>query len=83
MVCTAFGSNSTTSASLPTAIVPFFGNRPNSLAGVVEVSCTKRFSDSLPCITPMSCRLTRRVSMPGAPFGISEKSSLPRIFCNW
>ena len=37
--------------------------------------------DSRPCITPMSNRLTRRVSMPGAPFGISEKSSLPRIFC--
>ena len=28
-----------------------------------------------------SKRLTNRVSMPGAPLGMSEKSSLPRIFC--
>jgi hypothetical protein len=36
------------SASLPTAIVPFFGNRPKIFAGAVEVSSTKRLSDMCP-----------------------------------
>ena len=52
IVCSAFGSHSTISASLPTAIVPFLGYIPKILAGAVDVISTKRFSDSLPAFTP-------------------------------
>ena len=37
------GSKMTMSASEPTAMVPLRGNRPKSLAGVVETTSTKRF----------------------------------------
>src|SRR6266545_2245660 len=40
IVCVARGSQMTMSASLPTAIVPFFGNMPMIFAGVVEVTST-------------------------------------------
>jgi hypothetical protein len=36
------------SASEPTAMVPFFGNRPKALAAAVEVSSTKRLSEMRP-----------------------------------
>ena len=36
MVCSAFGSQSTMSASLPGAIVPFFGYMPKMRAGAVD-----------------------------------------------
>jgi len=48
----AFGSHITMSASLPTARAPLRGYSPNSLAGVVETSSTKRFSPSRPSFTP-------------------------------
>ena len=47
------------SASVPTAIVPFRGNRPNSFAGAVEVISTKRFSES-------RCRARRRRKSPSS-----------------
>ena len=70
------------SASLPTAIVPLRGKRPNILAGVVEQSSTKRFRLMRPWRTPPLWTSVRRVSMPGAPFGILLKSSLPSSFCS-
>ena len=75
------GSQTTMSASLPTAIVPFFGNIPMSFAGVVAVTSTQRFSVMRFCTTPPSYRSTIRVSTPGAPFGIFEKSPTPSSFC--
>ena len=65
------------------AIVPLRGNRPNIFAGVVEHSSTNRFRLMRPCRTPPSCTSVRRVSMPGAPFGIFEKSSWPSTFCSF
>src|SRR5437867_9172590 len=47
-----WGSKITRSASLPTAIVPFRGYRPKSLAGVVETSSTNRFTLKRPWATP-------------------------------
>ena len=46
------GSKITMSASLPTAMVPFLGNIPNSLAAAVEVSSTNRLRDIRPALTP-------------------------------
>src|SRR5439155_276736 len=60
------GSQTTMSASLPTAIVPFFGNIPMSFAGVVAVTSTQRFSVMRFCTTRPSYRSTIRVSTPGA-----------------
>jgi hypothetical protein len=54
MICVASGSKTTTSASLPGASVPLRGNRPNSLAGEVEVSSTQRCSVIRPVRTPPS-----------------------------
>ncbi len=42
------GSKTTMSASLPMAMVPFFGYMPNIFAGVVAVISTKRFRPSRP-----------------------------------
>ena len=69
------------SASLPTAIVPFFGNMPMSFAGVVDVISTQRFRVIRFPTTPPSKSSTMRVSTPGAPFGIFEKSPIPSCFC--
>ena len=52
IVSSAFGSQTTMSASLPGAIVPFFGYIPKMRAGAVAVISTNRFSDSLPELTP-------------------------------
>ena len=48
------GSQSTMSASLPTAIVPFFGNMPMIFAGVVDVTSTQRLRVIRFCTTPPS-----------------------------
>jgi hypothetical protein len=75
------GSKSTMSPSEPTAIVPFFGHSPNILAGEVETSSTNRCTSIFPARTPPSQSSMSRVSMPGAPLGILEKSSFPSSFC--
>jgi len=49
-----FGSHTTMSASLPTAIVPLRGKRPNSFAGLVEPSATSWFNPMTPLLTPCS-----------------------------
>ena len=51
------------------------------LAGVVDVTSTQRFSVIRFCTTPPSYSRTMRVSTPGAPFGIFEKSPMPSCFC--
>ncbi len=48
----ASGSNTTMSASLPTAMVPLRGKRPKSLAGLVENSSTSRLRSINPEATP-------------------------------
>ena len=51
--CVARASpRSTMSASEPTAIVPLRGYMPNSRAALVDVSATKRSSESRPVVTP-------------------------------
>ena len=52
IVWRAFGSQTTMSASLPGAITPLRGYSPNSRAGVVETSSTKRFKLSRAWLTP-------------------------------
>src|SRR5262245_2754207 len=49
MVQVSLASNSTISPSDPTAMVPLWGKSPNSLAGLVAVSATKRCSDRPRC----------------------------------
>ena len=75
----ASGSHTTTSASAPTAIVPFLPYMPKIFAGAVDVISTKRFIEILPARTPSHSRC-RRVSTPGMPFGIFEKSPRPSSF---
>ena len=48
----ASGSQTTRSASLPTAIVPFFGNMPNSFALAVEQRSTHLLSEKPRFIAP-------------------------------
>ena len=43
IVCSAFGSQTTMSASLPGAMVPFLGYMPKIRAGAVDVISTNRF----------------------------------------
>ena len=81
IVCGFSGSQTTMSASEPGAIVPLRGYRPKDFAAFVETSSTKRFSESRPSRTPKWCSMCRRFSIPGPPFGIFEKSSLPSVFC--
>src|SRR3989442_192389 len=57
----------TTSASLPGAIVPFLGKRPNILAGAVATSSTNRFSEIRPEFTPPWKIRLKRSSTPGSP----------------
>ena len=45
-------SNTMMSASDPTAMVPFCGYMPMSLAGLVALTSTKRSSESRPVRTP-------------------------------
>ena len=68
------------SPSDPTATVPFRGHSPNILAGLVETISTKRWTSMRLVRTPPSHSSIRRVSMPGAPFGIFEKSPSPSFF---
>ena len=65
----------------PRRSCPCCGHRPNIFAGFVETSSTKRCMSMRPARTPPSQTSISRVSMPGAPFGIFEKSSLPSCFC--
>jgi hypothetical protein len=80
MVSVRLGSNTTMSASLPGAMVPFLGNKPKVFAADVDVNSTKRLSEMRPSTTPVYMR-AMRFSTPGAPFGIfvneSRPSSLP------
>jgi hypothetical protein len=72
------GSQTTTSASLPTAIVPLFGKRPNSLAAFVEVASTKRSIEMRPVATPRAQRSGMSVSrsdMPGRAVSIVSVGS--------
>ena len=80
IVCRFAGSKTTRSASEPTAIVPLRGYSPNSFAGFVASSSTIRFSEIRPWRTPSSWTMCSRSSIPGAPFGIFEKSSRPSVF---
>jgi hypothetical protein len=57
------------------------GQSPNILAGLVEVISTNLCASIFPARTPPSQSSISRVSMPGAPLGIFEKSSLPICFC--
>ena len=57
------------------------GYSPNSFAGLVASSSTIRLSEMRPARTPNSWIICSRFSSPGPPFGIFEKSSLPRVFC--
>ena len=52
MVSSRSGSKITRSASLPTAMAPFFGNSPKILAAAVEVSSTNRLRLIRPAPTP-------------------------------
>ena len=54
IVISSSGSKITMSASEPTAIVPFFGNRPKIFAAEVETSSTQRLRPILPLATPPS-----------------------------
>ena len=64
-------------------MVPLRGNRPKIFAGEVDVSSTKRLSEMRPVRTPPSYTRLMRVSMPGAPLGIFEKSPCPSAFCSF
>ncbi len=77
------GSKMTISASEPGAIVPLRGNRPKIFAGDVAVSSTNRLSEMRPDRTPPSYTRLIRVSIPGAPLGILEKSFTPSVFCSF
>src|SRR5579863_10763934 len=80
IVRVSFGSHTSTSASLPTASVPLRGNRPKSLAGLVDVTATNVFRPMTPLLTPACHSTDMRSSIVGAPLGIFEKSSLPSSF---
>src|SRR5436309_130789 len=80
-VRSTFGLKMTMSASLPGAIVPFLGKRPNILAGAVATSSTNRFREIRPEFTPPWKIRLNRSSTPGSPFGILEKSPRPISFC--
>ena len=74
------GSKTTMSASAPGAIVPLRGKRPKIFAGDVRRQLDEAVErDASRCARrrrrPGSCR----VSMPGAPLGIFEKSSSPEL----
>ena len=60
--------------------MPFRGHRPKTRAGAAAVSSTKRRASIRPLRTPPSHSSIIRVSIPGAPFGILEKSPSPRAF---
>jgi hypothetical protein len=75
----AFASKITMSASEPGAMVPLRGYRPNILAGAVATSSTKRLRPMWPASTPPYSSVNRS-STEGSPFGILEKSPLPRSF---
>ncbi len=66
-------------AAAPGAIVPFLPYMPKIFAGAVDVISTNRLSEILFCVTPSHNRCMR-VSTPGMPFGIFEKSPLPSSF---
>ena len=53
------GSQTTMSASLPIAMLPFLPNRPNSFAGAVDVISTNLLSEILPSTTPSHSRCRR------------------------
>ena len=78
-VLARLGSHTTTSASQPTAIVPFLGYMPKIFAGAVAVISTKRFIEILPARTPSHSKY-RRVSTPGMPLGILAKLPRPSSF---
>src|SRR3546814_10230836 len=59
-----------TSASDPTAMVPFCGKIPKSLAALAAVSATKVCRSIRPFDTPSEKTMGSRVSTPGTPFGI-------------
>jgi hypothetical protein len=67
------------SASAPIASVPFFPYMPKIFAGAVDVISTKRLIEIRPATTPSQSRC-KRVSTPGMPFGIFEKSPRPSSF---
>ena len=72
------GSQTTRSASEPTAIVPLRGQRPKSRAGPGRGQLDEPLRvDPSRRARPPSHSSIIRVSMPGAPFGIFEKSSRP------
>jgi len=75
------GSNTTTSASNPGAIVPL-RCRPKRLAIAVEVMSTSSDGVSRPPSIPRSHSFTSRCWIIASPLGIFEKSSRPSAFCS-
>lgn len=82
MVRFLLGSQTTMSASEPTAITPFRGYRLKILAAFVLVTATNRMGSIMPACTPFSQTTDILSSTPFTPLGIFVKSSLPRAFCS-
>ena len=82
MVRFTFGSHTTTSASDPGAILPFFGYRLKIWAALVEVTSTNLHSSMMPSLTPLVYTIDMRSSTPLTPLGILVKSSFPSALCS-
>lgn len=72
------GSQTTMSASEPMATTPLRGYKLKILAAFVLVTATNRGGSIRPAFTPFSHTTDILSSTPFTPFGIFEKSSLPR-----
>jgi hypothetical protein len=70
------------SASAPGASAPLRPAIPCTFAWFVASTATMRFSLMRPSRTPCVHSTAGRSSSPGAPFGISVKSSRPSSFCS-
>lgn len=82
MVRFLLGSQTTMSASEPTATTPFRGYKLKILAAFVLVTATNRVGSIMPACTPFSQSTAILSSTPFTPLGIFEKSSLPAAFCS-
>mmetsp|Transcript_6842 Transcript_6842/g.16264 ORF Transcript_6842/g.16264 Transcript_6842/m.16264 type:complete len:208 (-) Transcript_6842:812-1435(-) len=73
-------SQTTMSASHPSAMRPLCGYRLNSMAALVDVMRTKSEGDMSMPLTPLCQTTDMRSSIPLHPLGMARKSSLPRAF---
>jgi len=76
------GSQSTRSASAPSAMTPLRGYMLKSLAALAEVMATNSLGVSRPELTPASHSTAMRSSTPPQPLGILAKLSMPAAFCD-